>query len=52
MNPNVQAGLVQLAIAGLLLVTWYSGAWQVVVDELVAGITGRGERRGIPGLRK
>lgn len=45
MNAGVQAGLVQLAIAGLLVVTWYSGAWQVVVDELAAGITGSGDRR-------
>lgn len=46
MNSGVQAGLVQLGIAGLLVVTWYSGAWQVIVDELVAGVTGSGRRLG------
>lgn len=45
MNANVQAGVVQLGIAALLVVTWYTGAWQVIVDELRAGITGTGERR-------
>lgn len=44
MNSNVQAGLVQLGIAGLLLFTWYTGAWQVIVDELSAGIAGRPRR--------
>ena len=45
MSSGVQAGLVQLGIAGLLVVTWYTGAWQVIVDELVAGITGSSPRR-------
>lgn len=42
---NVQAGVVQLAIAGLLIAAWYSGTWQVIVDELVAGIAGTGTPR-------
>lgn len=48
MNAGVQAGLVQLGLAGLLVVTWYTGAWQVIVDELAAGISGSGGRRFSP----
>jgi len=47
-NAGVQAGLVQLGLAALLVVTWYTGAWQVIVDELVAGISGSGVRRSLP----
>jgi hypothetical protein len=41
MSSNVQAGLVQLGIAGLMLLAWYSGAWGTIIDELVAGVLGR-----------
>jgi hypothetical protein len=40
MSSGVQAGLVQLGIAGLLLLAWYSGAWGTIIDELVAGVLG------------
>lgn len=45
MNAGVQAGLVQLGIAGLLLLAWYSGAWGTIVDELVAGVLAGGPAR-------
>lgn len=44
MNDGVQAGLVQLGLAGLLVLAWYSGAWQVIVTELTAGVTGSSRR--------